>query len=111
MNSNENDMSKEREMTFDGPYESPFDLYKDPGRAGNLKVRSKLMNLLARYIERKDFKQTEAADHFGVSQSRISELLNGQISKFTVDYLINMSSRAGIEVYISFDEAHPDIDV
>jgi predicted XRE-type DNA-binding protein len=103
-------MSDEREMAFDGPYDSPFELYKDPERAGNLKVRSKLMNLLAGYIRRKGFKQTEAADHFGVSQGRISELLNGRISKFTIDYLINMCSRAGIEVDISFDGAHPDID-
>lgn len=103
-------MSKERETTFDGPYDSPFDLYKNPDRAGNLKVRSKLMNLLAGYIKRKGLKQTEAADHFGVSQGRISELLNGRISKFTIDYLINMCSRAGIEVDISFDEAHSGFD-
>ena len=49
----EDKTSSEREMTFDGPYESPFDLYNDPDRAGNLKVRSKLMNLLAGYIDRK----------------------------------------------------------
>ena len=44
----EDKTSSEREMTFDGPYESPFDLYNDPDRAGNLKVRSKLMNLPGR---------------------------------------------------------------
>jgi predicted XRE-type DNA-binding protein len=103
-------MSNEREITFDGPYDSPFDLYKDPDRAGNLKVRSKLMNLLAGYIDRKGFNQTEAAEHFGVSQGRISELLNGRISKFTVDYLINMSSRAGIEVDVTFNGTHADSD-
>lgn len=99
-------MKVQRDVTFDGPYDSPFDFYKDPDRAGNLKVRSKLINLLADYIDRKGFNQTEAAEHFGVSQSRISELLNGRISKFTTDYLINMCSRVGIEVTITFDGVH-----
>ena len=103
-------MSNERVMAFDGPYDSPFDLNEDPGRAGNLKMRSKLINFLAGYIERKGFEQTGAADHFGVSQGRISELLNGRISKFTIDYLVNMCSHAGIEVDVSFDEAQPGID-
>ena len=103
-------MSTERDVTFDGPHESPFDLYNDPDRTGNLKVRSKLMNLLAGYIDRKGFTQVEAGEHFGVSQGRISELLSGRISKFTIDYLINMCSRAGIEVNISFGGSHAGID-
>ena len=91
-------------------YTGPFDLYKDPDRAGHLKVRSKLMNLLAEYIGRKGFNQTEAAEHFGVSQGRISELLNGRISKFTIDYLINMCSCAGIEVDVTFADTHAGSD-
>ena len=68
------------------------------------------MNLLAGYIDRKGFTQVEAGEHFGVSQGRISELLSGRISKFTIDYLINMCSRAGIEVNISFDGAHAGLE-
>lgn len=100
----------ERKSTFDGPYDSPFDFHNDPDRAGNLKVRSKLMNLIADYIERRGFTQTDAAEHFGVSQGRVSELLNGRISKFTIDYLINMCSRADMEVEIRLNTSHADFD-
>ena len=91
---------------FDGPYDSAFDVSGDPDRAGNLKVRTQLMHLLRDYIDEKGFKQKEAANHFGVPQSRLSQLVNGRISTFTLDYLINMCSRAGIEVKITFDGTH-----
>lgn len=91
---------------FDGPYTSAFDVYDDPDRAGNLKVRAQLMHLLGDYIDEKGFKQEEAAQHFGVPQSRISQLVNGRISTFTIDYLINMCSRAGIRVDIRLGSSH-----
>lgn len=95
-------MKDTQDVEFDGPYESAFDALEDPGRAANLKVRSKLMSRLDDYLREKGFTQEEAADQLDVPQSRISFLLNGKISKFTIDYLLNMCTRAGIEVDVTF---------
>ena len=68
----------------------------------NLKMRSKLMSRLDDYLRERGFTQEEAADQLDVPQSRISFLLNGKISKFTIDYLLNMCTRAGVEVDVTF---------
>lgn len=88
---------------FDGPFETAFEIYDDT-RSANLKVRARLMDHLNDYIQAQDLTQQQAAEHFGVPQSRISLLVNGRISKFTIDYLINMCSRAGIEVDVRLGE-------
>ena len=90
------------QLTFNGPYESAFDVLEDSDRAANLKVRSKLMNRLDDHIREHGLTQEEAAERLEVPQSRISFLVNGRISKFTIDYLLNMCTRAGIEVDLVF---------
>ena len=91
---------------FTGPYESAFDALEDRDRAANLNVRAQFMNRLSDYIEEHDLTQVEAGERFGVNQSRISHLLNGRISMFSVDALIKMCDHAGISVTISFDDAY-----
>lgn len=68
----------------------------DPEEAANLKLRSQLMDALESYIGDENITQTEAAKRFGVPRSRVSELVNGRISKFTIDKLVNMAFRVGI---------------
>ncbi|PSQ86907.1 MAG: transcriptional regulator [Bacteroidetes bacterium QS_3_64_15] len=92
----------QQEVEFSGPYESAFDVLEDPDRTANLKVRSKLMRRLDDYLREEGLTQEEAADRLNVPQSRISFLVNGKISKFTIDYLLNMCTRAGIEVDVTF---------
>jgi predicted XRE-type DNA-binding protein len=98
------------DITFDGPYESAFDALDDPDRAANLKVRAKLMNRLQKHIDRQELTQIQAAQQMDVPQSRISLLVNGRISQFTIDYLLNMCTRAGIEVDIAFREPRLEED-
>lgn len=95
-------MGTTNNVEFNGPYETAFDAFEDPDRAANLKVRSKLMSRLDDYIREEGLRQEEAAERLEVSQSRISFLTNGKISKFTIDYLLNMCSRVGIEVDVVF---------
>ena len=91
---------------FTGPYESAFDALDDRDQAANLKVRAQFMNRLADYIDEHELTQVEAGERFGVNQSRVSHLLNGRISMFSVDALIKMCDYAGISVTISFDDAY-----
>ena len=69
--------------------------------AANLKIRSRLMIALADYVERQNITQVEAARRFGVPRSRVSELVNGKISKFSIDRLVNMAASVDLETHIS----------
>jgi len=68
--------------------------------AANLKVRADLMLDLRRYIRERGWTQEEAATFFGETQPRISNLLKGEISRFSIDKLINLLARAGLEVHV-----------
>lgn len=74
------------------------DLGFESGEAENLRVRARLMAPLEHYIRERGIAQGEAAEELGTTQSRISELVNGKVQAFSIDALINMLSRAGLEV-------------
>ena len=66
--------------------------------AANLQVRADLLLDLRQYIEARGWTQAEAAAFFGETQPRISNLKKGEISRFSIDKLINMLARAGLRV-------------
>lgn len=78
-------------------YQSIWDAIADSSEeAANLKLRSQLMDILAAYIRNEGITQKEAALRFGIPRSRVSELVNDRISKFTIDKLVNMAARVGL---------------
>ena len=83
-------------------YRSVWDAIADsPEEAANLKLRSLLMDAIKAYIDQEKLTQEEAAKRLGVPQSRVSELVNGRISKFTIDKLVNMAARVGLTTSIT----------
>lgn len=74
------------------------DLGFPPEEAENLKVRSRLMIEIIRLVRDRGLKQKQAAELFGVSQPRISELMHCKIDEFSIDSLINMLAHAGMTV-------------
>ncbi|MBI3801225.1 MAG: XRE family transcriptional regulator [Deltaproteobacteria bacterium] len=76
------------------------DLGFEAQEAANLKVRADLMLDLRRYIQERGWTQAEAATFFGETQPRISNLLKGELSRFSIDKLINLLARAGLEVQV-----------
>lgn len=76
------------------------DLGFEAEEAANLKVRADLMLDLRRYIQKRGWTQEEAATFFAETQPRISNLLKGEISRFSIDKLINLLARAGLEVRV-----------
>jgi predicted XRE-type DNA-binding protein len=68
--------------------------------ATNLKIRSHLMIRLSKVIETRGLTQAQAADLFGVTQPRISDLVRGKIDRFSIDTLIAMLGHAGVRVQI-----------
>ena len=77
------------------------DLGFPPEEAENLHVRSKLMIEMIGIIQDRGLKQKEAAELFGVSQPRISDLKRGHIDAFTIDSLVNMLAHAGVSVEVT----------
>lgn len=81
------------------------DLGFAPEEAENLKVRSSLMIEIIRLVRQRGLKQKQAAELFGVSQPRISDLTRGKIDEFSIDALINMLAHAGMTVDVSIRAA------
>lgn len=79
------------------------DLGFSPEEAANLKVRATLMGSIRQIMEAEGLKQAQAADLFGVTQPRISDLMRGKIELFSIDGLVNMLAHAGHSVEVSVD--------
>lgn len=87
-------------------FESVWDAIEDtPAQAENMKVRSSLMIALKERIEAEGLSQANAAKLFGVTQPRISDLLRGKITLFSIDTLINMLATAGLHVELQIAQA------
>lgn len=83
----------------DERYASVWDAIEDtPAQAENMKCRSTLMTALKDYIARNELSQSQAANLFGVTQPRISDLTRGKIDLFGLDSLVNMAAAAGLHV-------------
>jgi predicted XRE-type DNA-binding protein len=87
-------------------FASVWDAIEDtPAEAENMKLRSALMMALKGHIERAGLSQSQAAERFGVTQPRVSDLVRGKIDLFSLDALVNMASAAGLHVEIRIREA------
>jgi len=83
-------------------YESVWDAIADtPQEAASMKARSKLMMELGEIINTRKLRQKDAAELFGVTQPRISDLMRGKIHLFSLDMLMDMASTAGMRPEIS----------
>ena len=49
--------------------------------------------------------QTEAAARCGVTQSRMNDLLRGRVSRFSLDALVNMTTKLGRRVKVDLEAA------
>ncbi len=58
-------------------------------------LKEQLMDELSKWIVENRLKQAEAAEILQVSRPRVSDVVNKKVSKFTIDTLVGMLSRAG----------------
>jgi len=70
-----------------------------------MKLRASLMMALDRNIRTNGWTQAEAARRLGVTQPRISDLLRGKITQFSIDTLVSMLAEAGLRVEMRIGEA------
>jgi predicted XRE-type DNA-binding protein len=87
-------------------YLSVWDALADtPEQAANLRARADLMRQIAELIEAQGWKQVEAAEHCGVTQPRINDLLRGRVSRFSLDALVNIATALGRRVSVQLEAA------
>ncbi|HTE80375.1 MAG TPA: XRE family transcriptional regulator [Reyranella sp.] len=82
-------------------YASVWDAIEpDAEVAAQMKARSTLMTAVRDRIIRARWTQAEAARRLGVTQPRISTLMHGKLSLFSLDTLVAMATAAGLRVEI-----------
>lgn len=76
-----------------------------PEQAENMKLRAALMTALKDRLARNGISQAQAAELFGVTQPRVSDLVRGKIDRFGLDALVNMATAAGLQVELRILES------
>jgi predicted XRE-type DNA-binding protein len=76
------------------------DLGFDAKESESLRIRAELMAEIKREMKGQKLTQRAAAELFGVSQPRMSDLVRGKIDLFSIETLINMLVRTGIRVQL-----------
>lgn len=68
--------------------------------ADELFARAELLDKVGALIEKSDLLQSEVAKKLGISQSKVSKLVNGRLSEFSTDTLLHYLAILGCEVEI-----------
>ena len=75
-----------------------IDLGYSEDEAAILQMRADLMADLRKFIKTRKLTQTRAAEALGISQSRVSDLINGKWERFSLEMLITLATRAGMHI-------------
>lgn len=86
-------------------YDSPFHVTHNEDVANKMAMKIDLSIMLTSLINEKNWTQSEAATVLGVKQSRVSELMNNKIEKFTIDAMFDMLDKLGFKVKLAMQTA------
>lgn len=87
-------------------YASVWDAIADTTeQAANLRARAELMQKIAAIVKENAWTQAEAAKRCGVTQPRMSDLLRGRVSRFSLDALVNIATAIGRRVHVELEAA------
>lgn len=79
-------------------------LEKTPEERKDYELRCELLTELRNYIEKSDMTQSDVAKALGVAQPRVSDLVRGKISKFSLGTLLEFMMTLGFHVRIKRTE-------
>ena len=63
------------------------------------------MDKISEFIAANGWTQVEAAAQCGLTQPRISDLLRGRLSRFSLDALVNIAAALGQRVHVALEAA------
>ena len=95
-------MKKNAKLRFASVWDAIEDSHE---QAESMKLRSRLMMAVQDRIHREGLSQAQTAKTLGVTQPRISDLMRGRISLFSVEALIDMLMHLGMRVEIKVKQA------
>jgi predicted XRE-type DNA-binding protein len=82
-----------------------FAIEASDAAAVNMTIRSELMSSIERAVKKWKLPQAEAASRLGITRPRLNDLLRGKISKFSLDALTTLATRAGLSVKLNVRKA------
>jgi predicted XRE-type DNA-binding protein len=82
-----------------------LDLGFSPETAANLRIKSELMLNLRKLIRANQWSIEQAANNLTTSKTVVEHLLSGQIDQFSIDQLVDLVSKAGLEVSVNIKAA------
>ena len=74
------------------------DLGFPEGEAHTLELRSELMIHIERAVRRSGLTRATAARHLSIARPKLHALLRGTLSRFNLDALVTIATRAGLRV-------------
>jgi predicted XRE-type DNA-binding protein len=74
-----------------------LDLGFDPAEAKIMALRAEVMIRMEQHLKSQGWTQAEAAKRLGVTQPRVSRLTSGRWQDFSLDMLLTLAARAGLE--------------
>lgn len=87
-------------------FESAFEALADtPAEAANMTARSELLSVLKARVRSWGLTQDAAAARLGITRPRLNDLLQGKLSKFSLDALVNLATASGLTVQVQVAEA------
>lgn len=78
-------------------FASVWDAIEDSAHeAASMKLRAELANEIIERMRAQKLTQAKAATLIGVTQPRVSDLMRGRLSLFSLDALVDMADRVGL---------------
>lgn len=74
-----------------------LDLGFDPAEARVMALRAEVMIRMEQHLKAQGWTQAEAARRLGITQPRVSRLTKGRWQDFSLDMLLILAARAGLE--------------
>ncbi|KTC87034.1 helix-turn-helix domain-containing protein [Legionella brunensis] len=88
--------------SFDNVWDAIVDI---AGESANMQAKAELMRQIVAIVKKNGWKQVEAAQHCGITQPRLNDMLRGRISRFSLDALVNIAAAIGQRVHIELEAA------
>lgn len=93
-------------------YTNIFDaITEDGAEASELQTRSDLMIEIRDIVNAKGWDQKQAAAAMGITQPRVSDLVNGRIEKFSIDKLMTCLYKIGFRFKPQFENGQLTMSV
>jgi predicted XRE-type DNA-binding protein len=81
-----------------------FTLFEEDQTVAEIKnIKTKLLMLAIQNIRNNGWTQAQVAEKAEITQPRVSNLMQGQLTKFSVDALINVNLKLGAKLNVAFN--------